>query len=203
MFKLYTKLDADFLLYLLSHFECDGYTGHVLTQWRLLPPPQTSTVKSSLFTHVHSSPLSLAARLHDVAQTILIILTMVRLLGDRPHICIFIEVTLVNKIIEVSGAQFYGTSPVCCTVCSPPQVRSPSITIYLPITSPYPPTPFSSGHHCTDYVSTSFLGRGLQSHSTFFTNSYNPSPSASCQSVSYLSLFPFCLLGIMIRFSKL
>ena len=29
-----------------------------------LPPSLTSTVKSSLFTHVHSSPLSLAARLH-------------------------------------------------------------------------------------------------------------------------------------------
>ena len=29
-----------------------------------LQPPLTSTVKSSLFTHVHSSPLSLAARLH-------------------------------------------------------------------------------------------------------------------------------------------
>ena len=29
------------------------------------PPPLTSTVKSSLFTHAHSSPLSLAARLHQ------------------------------------------------------------------------------------------------------------------------------------------
>ncbi|KAF6094688.1 hypothetical protein HJG60_011798 [Phyllostomus discolor] len=36
----------------------------MLTQW-CLPPPLTSTVKSSLFTHVHSSPLSLAARLHQ------------------------------------------------------------------------------------------------------------------------------------------
>ena len=35
----------------------------LLTQWHLLPP-QTRTVKSSLFTHVHSSPFSLAARLH-------------------------------------------------------------------------------------------------------------------------------------------
>ena len=34
------------------------------TQWRPLPP-LTSTVKSSLFTHVPSSPLSLAARLHQ------------------------------------------------------------------------------------------------------------------------------------------
>ena len=57
------KFDADSLLYLLSHFECDDHTVHMLIQWRL-PPPLTSTVKSSLFTHTHSSPLSLAARLH-------------------------------------------------------------------------------------------------------------------------------------------
>ena len=48
---------------LLSHFECDGHPVHMLTQWRLLPP-LTCTVKSSLFMYVHSSPLSLAARLH-------------------------------------------------------------------------------------------------------------------------------------------
>ena len=47
--------------------------------------PLTSTVKSSLFTHVHSSPLCLAARLHDAVQTVLIILTMVGLFPDRPQ----------------------------------------------------------------------------------------------------------------------
>ena len=41
----------------------------MLAQWHLplsptQPPPLTSTVKLSLFTHEHSSPLSLAARLH-------------------------------------------------------------------------------------------------------------------------------------------
>ena len=51
------------LLYLLSHFECDSHTVQVLTQWCPLPP-LTSTVKLSLFPHVHSNPLSLAARLH-------------------------------------------------------------------------------------------------------------------------------------------
>ena len=61
MFKLNAKFDADLLLYLLSHFECNGHT--VLTQWHLLPP-LTSTVKSSFFAHVHSSLLSLAAWLH-------------------------------------------------------------------------------------------------------------------------------------------
>ena len=64
MFKLNTKFDANSLLYLLSHFKCDGHTVHMLTQ-RCLPPPLTSTVKSSLFTHAHSTPLSLAARLHQ------------------------------------------------------------------------------------------------------------------------------------------
>ena len=63
MFKLKAKFDADLLLYLLSHFECDGHTVHMLTQQRL-PPPLTSTVELSLFMHVHYSPLSLAARLH-------------------------------------------------------------------------------------------------------------------------------------------
>ena len=63
IFTLNTKFDADSLLYSLSNFESDGHTVHMLTQRRLLPP-LTSTVKSSLFTHAHSSPLSLAARSH-------------------------------------------------------------------------------------------------------------------------------------------
>ena len=62
MFKLNAKFDDDSLLYLLSHFECDGHTVHMLTQW-CLPPPLTGTVKSSLFIHAHFSPLSVAARL--------------------------------------------------------------------------------------------------------------------------------------------
>ena len=70
------------MLYLISHFECDGHTVHMLTQWHLLPP-LTSTVKLLLFTHLHSSPLSLTARLHDVAQTILVILTVAGLFLDR------------------------------------------------------------------------------------------------------------------------
>ena len=61
MFELNTKFDADLYLYSLSHFECTGHTVHMLTKWRLLPL-LTSTVKSSLFTHAHSSPLSLAVR---------------------------------------------------------------------------------------------------------------------------------------------
>ena len=63
MFKLNTNFDEDSLLYSLTHFECDGHTVHTLTQWLPLPS-LTSTVKSSLFTHAHSSLFSLAVKLH-------------------------------------------------------------------------------------------------------------------------------------------
>ena len=61
--KLNAKFCVDLLLYSLSYFEWNGHTVHMLTQWHL-PPPLISTVKSSLFMHVHSSPLYLAAWLH-------------------------------------------------------------------------------------------------------------------------------------------
>ena len=63
MFKLNAKFDADLLLHSLSHFECNSHRVHMFTQC-CLPPPMTSIVKLSLFTHVHSSSLSLSARLH-------------------------------------------------------------------------------------------------------------------------------------------
>ena len=63
MFKLNAIFDADLLLCLLNRLECNGHTLHMLTQWCLLPP-LTSTVKLLLYMHVHSSPLSLVARLH-------------------------------------------------------------------------------------------------------------------------------------------
>ena len=62
MFKLTAKFDTNSLLYSLSHFECNSHTVHMLTWWDL-PHPLTSTVKTSFFRHVHSSPLSLAASL--------------------------------------------------------------------------------------------------------------------------------------------
>ena len=62
LLKHNTKVDAELLLYSLTHFEYDGHTIYMLTQWHPLPP-LTSTVKT-LFTHVHSSPPSLDARLH-------------------------------------------------------------------------------------------------------------------------------------------
>ena len=55
-FKLNAEFHTDSLLYSLSHFECEDHTVHMLTQ-RHLPPILTSTIKSSLFRHVHSSPL--------------------------------------------------------------------------------------------------------------------------------------------------
>ena len=38
MFKLNAKFDADSLLYLLSHFECDGHTVHMLPQTPSIAP---------------------------------------------------------------------------------------------------------------------------------------------------------------------
>ena len=64
MFNLHIKFNANSLFCSLSNFECDGHTVHMLTQWCLLLP-LTCIVKLSLFTHVHSSPLSLTARLHQ------------------------------------------------------------------------------------------------------------------------------------------
>ena len=50
-------------------------------------PPLTSTVRSSLFMHAHSSPLSLLPGYIDAVQTVLVILSMAALFPDRP--CIF------------------------------------------------------------------------------------------------------------------
>ena len=90
MFKFNAKFDADSLLSSLSHFEwmATQYTRSLTQQH--LPPPLTSTGKSSLFMlciPVHSPGLS---GYLSVAQTVLITLTMARLFPDRPHIC-FVE----------------------------------------------------------------------------------------------------------------
>ena len=39
--------------------------------------------------------------------------------------------TLVNKIMYVSGVQFYNISSVYCIVCSPPQVKFLSINFVV------------------------------------------------------------------------
>ena len=86
MFKLNTKFEADSLLYSLSHFEYHGHTVHMLTPQHLLRS-LTGTVKSSLFSHVHSIALSLAARLHQ-CRTNHLTLTMAGHFVDRPHTCV-------------------------------------------------------------------------------------------------------------------
>ena len=65
MFKLNAKFDAYLLFYSLSYFEYDGHRVHMFTQQCLPIPTSTSIVKLSLFMHAHSSPLSLAAKLHQ------------------------------------------------------------------------------------------------------------------------------------------
>ena len=54
---------------------------------------------------------------------------------------------------------FYNTSSSYYTVCSPPQVKSPSTTIYAPFTLFYlPPSPFATGiHHILVCVHKSFF----------------------------------------------
>ena len=74
MFKFKAKFDADSLLYLLSHCECDGHIVHMLTQ-RHLPSPVTSTVKLLLFMHIPVHSPWLPGYI-NVMQTVLIMLTM-------------------------------------------------------------------------------------------------------------------------------
>ena len=62
MFKHNAKFDSSSLLYLVI-LNVTATQDTCSLNWCLLRP-LTSTVKSSLFTHVHSSPLSLGARLH-------------------------------------------------------------------------------------------------------------------------------------------
>ena len=54
-----------------------------------------------------------------------------------------IGVTLINNIIQASGVQFYHTSSAYCTVCSPPQVKSPSIAVHPHFTLLNRPHPLS------------------------------------------------------------
>ena len=102
MFKLNAKSDADLLLYSLSHFECDSHTVHMLSQWHLLPP-LTSTAKVSLFTYVHSSPLSLAAKLHLCGTNHFVILTMAGHFPDRLYVCVcvYIYILIIFKLDNV------------------------------------------------------------------------------------------------------
>lgn len=70
----------------------------------------------------------------------------------------FIRVTLVHRVIEVSGVRFYDTSSIHYIVCPPPKVTSSSITIQLaPFTLHCSPTPFSLVNAMLLSVSMSFI----------------------------------------------
>ena len=107
----------------------------------------------------------------------------------------FIGVTLVNKFMLASGVQFYNTSSVYCTMCSPPQVKSLSINTFLilPWSTSSPP-PFPSGTHRTVVCLLGFVV--VVNSFTFFTQHPNPLPcfKAVCSLCLYMSLFLFCLL---------
>ena len=84
MFKLNTKFDANLLLYLLSHFDCDSHTVPMLTQWCL--PPHWPVQGSRHCSHLHISLHSPWLPGHiNVMQTVLIMLTMAGLFTDRPR----------------------------------------------------------------------------------------------------------------------
>ena len=113
--------------------------------------------------------------------------------------------TLVSKMIYVPGVQFYNTLPVYFIVCSPPKVKSPSITIYHPFTLFYlPPPPYPLGCLCLWSICCLCLCSifvCLLNPFTFFTQSLNSLPSDSCrpvlciyESVSILFVSLFCSL---------
>ena len=94
MFKLNAKWDADSLLYLLSHFECNSHTVHMLTQQHLLPP-LTSRYCSCMHIPIHSPWLP---GYINVVQTVLAMSTIAGLFMDRPCIS---HSTTMSKLWQV------------------------------------------------------------------------------------------------------
>ena len=78
----------------------------------------------------------------------------------------FIGVTLVNKIIQVAGAQCYNI--ICTRYCvSTTPSQSPSITIYPPYPLLLPPThPLLGNHHTLVHVCEMFVFSFLLNRST-------------------------------------
>ena len=117
------------------------------TQWHL-PPPLTSTVKSSLFTHAHSSPLSLAARLHGCWQTLVVTVTMAGLFPDRPHVSFseFLGTFLLGQFFSSLSDYFrksqvgtsalsYLFSPCPSVFTTASQLQAPACRILLYLVS--------------------------------------------------------------------
>ena len=86
---------------------------------------------------------------------------------------------------------FYDTSSVHCIVCSPPQIKSPSITIYPAFTLSYllhPPFPRGITLQLSIYEVSGFVAVVLFLFNcfTFFTQPPYPLPSDSCQSILFI-----------------
>ena len=104
----------------------------------------------------------------------------------------FMGVTLVNKIRQLSGAHFHNTSSVHCIVCSPPQVKSPTITIYPPHTLLHLPSTLGNHHTAVRVHEFLFFLK-------FFAQSLHPLPShpistSTAVNLLFMSLSLFCLL---------
>ena len=78
-----------------------------------------------------------------------------------------IGVTLFNRIMWVSGVQFYNTPSVYCIVCSPLQVRSPSSTV-----SPLYPLFYPPLHPASPLVVTMLLSVSLPKSFSRFLELY-------------------------------
>ena len=78
----------------------------------------------------------------------------------------FIEVTLVNKSIQVSTVQFYNTSPVYYIVCPPPKAKSPS----LPFEIAFPLLPVTAGPYHYSCILSLVLQHIVLWPTLFFTN---------------------------------
>ena len=87
-------------------------------------------------------------------------------------------------IIQSSGAHVYNTSSVRCVVCSPPHIRSPSITIYPHFTLFHllPPTPAA----ITTLVS---VHEFFLSYSFLLNSSPPTKPPPTLTAVSLLSIY--------------
>ena len=88
--KLKVKFDPDSLLYLLSHFECDGHTVHTLTQWHL--PPHWLLQWSHHCSHMCIPDCSSwLPRYSNVVQIIFIILTMAGLFMNNSEVSYYVS----------------------------------------------------------------------------------------------------------------
>ena len=106
---------------------------------------------------------------------------------------LFIElivVTLGNKIIQVSGAQFYNTSFVHCIMHSPPKVKSLFIIIYPCI---YPHMPFSTYSAPFSMAITTLLSISMSFLPLFFLFCSIPLFPQGPQPLTAVSLLPIFL----------